>query len=82
MEPVAADRAYRALDSTGQTLGSFDGEARCCCRQTLSGKDMEASGNALPRVMNVDKNPAYPAAVEALKADGRLPRRIQLRQCQ
>ena len=35
----------------------------------------------MPRVMNVDKNPAYPAAVEALKADGSLPCRVALRQC-
>src|SRR5438876_5183530 len=35
----------------------------------------------MPRVMNVDKNPAYPAAVEALKAEGTLPRRVVLRQC-
>ena len=44
-------------------------------------KAIEASGNAMPRVMNVDKNPAYPAAVEALKAGAALPRRICLRQC-
>ena len=35
----------------------------------------------MPRVMNVDKNPAYPAALEALKADGGIPRRVVLRQC-
>src|SRR5260370_32046578 len=35
----------------------------------------------MPRVMNVDKNPAYPDAVEALKADGKIPRRVALRQC-
>ena len=35
----------------------------------------------VPRVINVDKNPAYPAAVEALKAEGSLPRRVRLRQC-
>jgi len=29
----------------------------------------------------VDKNPAYPAAVDALKADGILPRRVRLGQC-
>jgi len=29
----------------------------------------------------VDKNPAYPAAVDALRAEGFLPRRVQLRQC-
>ncbi len=32
-------------------------------------------------MINVDKNPAYPAAVEALKADGIIPRRFALRQC-
>ena len=31
--------------------------------------------------MNVDKNPTYPAAVEALSAEGSLPRRVRLRQC-
>jgi IS6 family transposase len=31
--------------------------------------------------MNVDKNPAYPAAVEGLKAEGALPRRVRLPQC-
>ena len=31
--------------------------------------------------MNVDKNPAYPAAVEEMKAEGILPRRVRLRQC-
>ena len=35
----------------------------------------------MPRVINVDKNPAYPAAVERLKAEGALPRRVRLRQC-
>src|SRR5471030_1251998 len=34
----------------------------------------------MPRVMNVDKNPAYPAALEALKAEGTIPR-VTLRQC-
>jgi len=29
----------------------------------------------------MDTNPAYPAAVEALKADGTIPRRVALRQC-
>jgi len=35
----------------------------------------------MPRVMNVDKNPAYPAAMEELKAEGVIPRRVALRQC-
>ena len=35
----------------------------------------------MARVLNVDKNPGYPAAVRALKAEGTLPRRVRLRQC-
>jgi transposase-like protein len=35
----------------------------------------------MARVLNVDKNPAYAAAVRDLKADGTLPRRVRLRQC-
>ena len=43
-------------------------------------KAIKASGNAMPRVVNADKNPAYPAAVEALKAEGSIPNRVALRQ--
>ena len=35
----------------------------------------------MPRVLNVDKNPAYPAAVGALKDEGAIPRRVALRRC-
>ena len=35
----------------------------------------------MPRMMNVDKNPAYPAAVEALKTEAVIPKRVVLRQC-
>src|SRR5882762_3435366 len=44
-------------------------------------KALAAPGNPVPRVTNVDKNPAYPAAVAELKAEGTLPRRVRLRQC-
>ena len=33
----------------------------------------------MPRVMNVDKNPGHPAAMEDLKATGVIPRRVLLR---
>ncbi len=35
----------------------------------------------MPRVINVDKNPAYPRAVEDLKREGAVSRRCRLRQC-
>ena len=44
-------------------------------------KALRSPGNPMPRVINVDKNPAYPAAVEALKKEGVLRRRVRLRQC-
>src|SRR3954454_18025229 len=73
---------YRAIDSTGQTI-----EFLLTAKRDAAGakrffrKALSSLGNPVPRVINVDKNPAYPAAVEALKAEGVLPRRVQLRQC-
>jgi transposase-like protein len=73
---------YRALDSTGQTIEFLLTAKRdkAAAKRFLV-KAIEASGNPMPRVMNVDKNPAYPAAMEELKADGTIPRRVRLRQC-
>jgi transposase-like protein len=73
---------YRAVDSTGQTIDFLltakrdaAGAKRFLC------KALRSLGNPVPRVVNVDKNPAYPAAVAALQADGTIPRRVRLRQC-
>jgi transposase, IS6 family len=73
---------YRAVDSTGQTIDVLLTAKRdkAAAKHFLRNA-IEALGNAMPRVMNVDKNPAYPAAMEALKADGVIPRRVELRQC-
>jgi transposase-like protein len=73
---------YRAIDSTGQTIDFLlTAKHDTAAAKRFLRKAIEASGNAMPRVMNVDKNPAYPAAVEALKAEGTIPRRVALRQC-
>ena len=73
---------YRALDSTGQTIDFLLTAKRdAAAAKRFLRRAIDASGNAMPRVMNVDKNPAYPAAVEALKADGIIPPRVVLRQC-
>jgi len=73
---------YRAVDSTGQTIEFLLTAKRdAAAAKRFLVKAIEASGSAMPRVLNVDKNPAYPAAVEALKAEGALPRRVRLRQC-
>lgn len=73
---------YRAVDSTGQTI---DFLLTANVTRTLPsasfGKCSVPKVIRLARVINVDKNPAYPAAVRALKAEGKLPRRVRLRQC-
>src|SRR5260221_1275445 len=73
---------YRAVDSTGQTIDFLLTAKRdAAAAKRVLRKAMAACGNVVPRVMNVDKNPTYPAAVEGLQAEGALPRRVRLRQC-
>ncbi len=42
-------------------------------------KTLNASHTQAPRVINVDKNAAYPPAVEQLKTDEQLPKTTELR---
>jgi transposase, IS6 family len=70
------------VDSTGQTIDFLltakrdKAAAKRFFRQALSG-----CRNPSPRVINVDKDAAYPPAVKELKAEGVLSRRCRLRQC-
>jgi transposase, IS6 family len=73
---------YRAVDSTGQTIDFMlsakrDGRAA----RRFFRKMLKATSHSSPRVINVDKNRAYPPAFEQLKEEGILPKRTQLRQC-
>jgi transposase-like protein len=70
------------VDREGQTIDfllTARRDARAAKR--FFRKALNGPGNPHPRVINVDKNPAYPAAVEALKAEGTLRRCCRLRQC-
>ncbi len=72
---------YRAVDTQGNTLEFFfsatrDAKAaKCFFLKTLA-----ASHPPEPRVINVDKNAAYPKAFAELKAEGRIPESCELRQ--
>jgi hypothetical protein len=47
---------------------------------TLFPQDAEGGTHAPPRVINVDKNAAYPKAVETLKKEKTLPKAVELGQ--
>jgi transposase, IS6 family len=73
---------YRAVDSTGQTIDfmlSAKRDARAAKR--FFRKMLKAASHSSPRVINVDKNPAYPPAFEQLKEEETLLNRTQLRRC-
>src|SRR5919107_6405945 len=73
---------YRAVDSTGQTIDFLLTAKRDAAgAKRFFRNAMQVPGNPCPRVINVDKNPAYAAAVRQLKAEGVLTKRSQLRPC-
>lgn len=72
---------YRAVDSEGKTLDFWlsptrDGEEA----SRFFVKTLAASHTSSPRVINVDKNAAYPKAFAELKAEGLIPEHCKLRQ--
>lgn len=73
---------YRAVDSAGQTIDFLLTALRdALAAKRFFQKALRVPGRPTPRVINVDRNPAYPAAVEQLHAEGRLRHRCRLRQC-
>jgi IS6 family transposase len=71
---------YRAVDSAGNTLEFLLSEHRDTQdAKRLLARALDASQTVTPRVINVDQNPAYPKAVDELKAAGKLPQGCQLR---
>lgn len=72
---------YRAVDSAGQTIDFFFSLKRdAAAAQAFFEKALGASHTVSPRVINVDKNAAYPKAVETLKINQQLPADCELRQ--
>ena len=72
---------YRAVDSNGNTLDFMLSAKRDhkAAKRFLK-KVLKARHNKQPRVINVDKNAAYPIAVEELKQEGLLSHECELRQ--
>ena len=72
---------YRAVDSNGKTLDFMLSASRDhqAAKRFLK-KVLKARHNQQPRVINVDKNAAYPIAFEELKQKGLLSEECELRQ--
>ncbi|MCY8235430.1 IS6 family transposase [Priestia endophytica] len=72
---------YRAVDSEGNTIDFYLSKtrdhkaAKCFFKKAL--RSLHVSN---PRVITVDKNPAYPIAIEELKNEKKMPGGIQIRQ--
>ena len=72
---------YRAIDSQGNTLDfmlSAKRDAKAAKR--FFKKVLKGKHTVVPRVINVDKNAAYPPSIEALKKAEELPQETELRQ--
>ena len=72
---------YRAVDSAGQTVDFLLTDRRDAAAAKRFFRRALQNDNAMPRVITVDKNPAYPRAVTDLQSDGTIRRRCCLRQC-
>jgi IS6 family transposase len=72
---------YRAVDSEGKTLDFWLSPTRDAeAAKSFFLKTLVASHTSSPRVINVDKNAAYPKAFNELKAAGLISESCKLRQ--
>src|ERR687884_1552770 len=72
---------YRAVDRTGQTIDFLlSAERDAAAAKRFFRKALAQPHTRNPRTITVDKNPAYPAAVAAMKRDDELWRFSRLRQ--
>lgn len=71
---------YRAVDSEGNTVEFMLSHTRnATSAKRFLRKALRARHTVPPRVINVDRNPAYPKAVGKLKKNGMLPQGCKLR---
>jgi transposase-like protein len=72
---------YRAVDSTGKTIDFMLSEKRDMKdAKRFFQKALSSDHVQTPKVITVDKNPSYPAAIESLKKNKELPKETVMRQ--
>jgi transposase-like protein len=72
---------YRAVDSNGDTINFMlsPKRDRKTAKRFLK-KALSSNHNQIPRLITVDKNPAYPPAIDKLKNDKILHKNVGIRQ--
>ncbi|GMA66068.1 IS6 family transposase [Alicyclobacillus fastidiosus] len=72
---------YRAVDSKGQTIDFMLSSSRDVkAAKRFFRKALSSPHNQTPRVITVDKNPAYPPALQQLKDETEIPQETSIRQ--
>ncbi|MES5943661.1 MULTISPECIES: IS6 family transposase [unclassified Bacillus cereus group] len=72
---------YRVVDSEGNTVDFYLSKTRNHkAAKRFFKKALQSLHASKPRVITVDKNPAYPIAIEKLKNEKKMPAGIQTRQ--
>ena len=72
---------YRAVDSEGNTIDFYLSKTRDQkAAKRFFKKALQSIHVSKPRVITVDKNPAYPVAIQQLKQEKKIPEGIQIRQ--
>jgi IS6 family transposase len=72
---------YRAVDSDGNTIDFMLSAKRDRkAAKRFFKKALRSKHNQMPRVINVDKNAAYPPAIDELKNDNTLSKTVEVRQ--
>ena len=72
---------YRAVDSDGDTIDFMLSSKRDRkAAQRFFKKALSSNHNQIPRVVTVDKNPAYPPAIDELKNEKNLFKNVEIRQ--
>ena len=72
---------YRAVDSSGDTIDfMLSAKRNRIAAKRFFRKALSSNHNQIPRLITVDKNPAYPPAIDKLKNDKILHTNVGIRQ--
>ncbi len=82
MKPISKWKYfYRAVDSNGDTIDfMLNAKRNRKAARRFFKKVLSSNHNQIPRVITVDKNPAYPPAIGKLNNEKNLFKNVEIRQ--